>query len=669
MPLETIETHATASLPDGAPQAMPGGLPGVFPDGSPADAAVLRSVTRASDALRRRQRDDGHWVFELEADATIPAEYVLLEHYLDRIDTDLQDRIGVYLRAAQGAHGGWPLFHGGTFDLSCSVKAYYALKLIGDDPGAPHMRRAREAILAHGGAARANVFTRAQLALFGQVPWRAVPVMPVEIMRLPRWFPFHLSKVSYWSRTVIVPLIVLMALRPQARNPRGVGVAELFATPPEQVRDWIRGPYRSQWGRLFKGIDRVLRAVEPRFPRGLRKRAIADAVAFVVERLNGEDGLGAIYPAMANSVMMFDALGYAPDHPHAAIAWASVRKLLCVQADRAYCQPCLSPIWDTGLAGHAVAEADGTGDSGLAAACDWLRGREVRDVVGDWAIQRPGLAPGGWAFQYNNAHYPDVDDTAVVGMLLHRQGDPAHAAAIERARAWIVGMQSRNGGWGAFDADNTHYVLNHIPFADHGALLDPPTADVTARCVSFLAQLGRAEDAPVIARALDYLRREQETYGAWFGRWGTNYIYGTWSVLCALNAAGVPAEDPMVRRAVDWLVSVQRPDGGWGEDEESYAEATPGTYHESTPSQTAWAVLGLMAAGETAHPAVARGIAWLTATQQADGEWAELPYTAVGFPRVFYLRYHGYRLFFPLLALARYRNLRRSNTGRVEVGF
>ena len=629
------------------------------------DATLLDSVTRAAEALTRHQKPDGHFVFELEADATIPAEYVLLEHFLDRIDPELQARIGVYLRSIQGEHGGWPLFHDGAFNISASVKSYFALKAIGDDPDAPHMRRAREAILAAGGAERTNVFTRAQLALFGAVPWHAVPVMPVEIMHLPLWFPFHLSKVSYWSRTVIVPLLVLMGLRPTARNPRAIGISELFRTSPDRVKDGIRGPYRSGWGKFFKGVDVLLRTVEPLLPRSTRRRAIAKAVVFVTERLNGDDGLGAIYPAMANSVMMFDALGYPPDHPDAAIAWQSVRKLLVIEENRAYCQPCLSPVWDTGLAGHALAEAGVSTD----AACDWLTPLQITDVVGDWAVRRPGLRPGGWAFQYNNPHYPDVDDTAVVGMLLHRNGDPAHADAINRAREWVIGMQSSDGGWGAFEPENTHHYLNHIPFADHGALLDPPTADVTARCVSFLAQIGMPARDPVMARALAYLRRDQEADGSWFGRWGTNYIYGTWSVLCALNAAGIAHDDPAMLRAVDWLISTQRDDGGWGEDEESYADAPHGRYKESTPSQTAWAVLGLMAAGATGHAATAHGIAYLTATQKPDGEWTEAPYTAVGFPRVFYLRYHGYKLYFPLLALARYRNLHRANLRRVEVGF
>ena len=627
-------------------------------------------MTRAHAALSRLQKPDGHFVFELEADATIPAEYVLLEHFLARIDDALEAKIGVYLRAIQGAHGGWPLFHDGAFNISASVKAYFALKAIGDSPDAPHMLRAREAILAAGGAEHTNVFTRAQLALFGEVPWHAVPVMPLEIMHLPLWFPFHLSKVSYWSRTVIVPLLVLMNRRPIARNPHGVHIRELFRTPPEEVRDWIKGPDNSGWSRFFKRLDSVLRVVQPWFPRRFADSAVAKAVAFTCERLNGDDGLGGIYPAIANSVMMFDTLGYAPDHPDAAFAWQAVRKLLVIQDDRAYCQPCLSPIWDTGLAGHAMAEAGASTD----AACDWLYARQITDVIGDWAVRRPNLRPGGWAFQYENAHYPDVDDTAVVGMLLHRNGNPAYAQSIDRAREWIVGMQSSgggdlDGGWGAFEPENTHLYLNHIPFADHGALLDPPTSDVTARCVSFLAQIGMAANDPVMARAMAFLRREQEPNGSWFGRWGTHYIYGTWSVLCALNAAGISPDDPMMRSAAGWLLSVQREDGGWGEDEESYAAAPPGRYKEATPSQTAWAVLGLMAAGEAENPAVAKGIAYLARTQREDGEWEEKPYTAVGFPKVFYLRYHGYRLYFPLLALARYQTLNRANTKHVAFGF
>jgi squalene-hopene/tetraprenyl-beta-curcumene cyclase len=633
------------------------------------------TIARAHQRLGEEQRPDGHFLYELEADATIPAEYVLLEHYLDRIEPALEQKIGNYLRRIQGNSatnpGGWPLFHGGKLDLSASVKAYFALKAIGDDPAAPHMVLARNAILAAGGAERTNVFTRIQMALFGAVPWSACPVIPVELVLMPDWFPITMRKVSYWSRTVMMPLLVLAAKKPLARNPHNIRIDELFRTPPAQVKDWIRGPYKSAWGPIFKQLDSVLRVTEPFFPRRTRDHAITKAIAFIKERLNGEDGLGAIYPAMANTVMMYDTLGYPWDHPDMVEAWSSVRKLLVIKETEAYCQPCLSPIWDTGLAGHALIET-GARDQASAAA-EWLVPKQVLDVVGDWADNTPGTPPGGWAFQYNNAHYPDVDDTAVVAMLLHRSDPAAHQYAIERARTWILGMQSSNGAWGAFDINNDRQYLNHIPFADHGALLDPPTEDVTARCISFLAQLDHEADRPAIERGVDYLRRTQLPDGSWFGRWGTNYIYGTWSVLCALNAAGVPHGDSMYARATAWLVARQREDGGWGEDCETYGGAPPGEFHgdaaQSLPSQTAWAMLGLMAAGLADHDAVKRGAAFLQAAQGEDGSWTENAYNAVGFPRVFYLKYHGYPRFFPLLALSRYKNLLASNDRIVKYGF
>jgi squalene-hopene/tetraprenyl-beta-curcumene cyclase len=630
-------------------------------------------IARATRALLDAQRPDGHWVYELEADATIPAEYVLLTHYLGETpNVELEAKIAAYLRRIQGHHGGWPLFHAGALDVSASVKAYFALKMIGDSPDAEHMRRAREAIRQHGGAEKSNVFTRFLLALFGQVKWNATPVMPVEIMLLPRWFPFHLTKISYWARTVIAPLLVLQALKPRAKNPRGVRIDELFLKPPLSIGPPKRAPHQKRsWFYFFAAVDAVLRAAEPFMPKETRKRAIDRAVSFVTERLNGKDGLGAIFPAMANSVMMFDVLGYAKDHPDAAIARESLERLLVVKDDEAYCQPCVSPVWDTALACHALLEAgDAQAVDGALRGLEWLAPLQELEVKGDWAALRPSVRPGGWAFQYANAHYPDLDDTAVVVMAMDRANrressasTQRHGARMDRAREWIEGLQSGDGGWAAFDADNTHYYLNNIPFSDHGALLDPPTDDVTARCISMFAQLGEtAGTHSGVARGIDYLRKTQSADGSWYGRWGMNYIYGTWSVLCALNVAGVGQDDPAMRKAVDWLVSVQQQDGGWGEDGTSYKldysryEAAP-----STASQTAWALLGLMAAGRTDHPAVARGIAYLTATQQADGLWAEELFTATGFPRVFYLRYHGYRKYFPLWALARYRNLARGN--------
>src|SRR5580700_6812265 len=414
------------------------------------DAARLdEAITRGSESLVALQHPDGHWVFELEADVTIPSEFILLQHYFGRIEPELQARIAGYIRATQGADGGWPLFRGGTLDISASVKAYFALKAAGDPIDAPHMVLARAAILAQGGARRCNVFTRILLALFGEVPWRAVPVMPVEIMLLPGWFPFHVEKISYWSRTVLVPLLVLMALRPRARNPRGVTIGELFVEPPETVRDWISPPTASPTGYAFNLLDRLVRLAEPMFAAEPRRRAIDKAVAFVTERLNGEDGLGGIFPAMANSLMMFDCLGYPPDHPDRVTAAAALRKLVVLDGERAYCQPCLSPVWDTALACHALMEVGETRlTPALRQALDWLAEKQVLDTAGDWATARPGLRPGGWAFQYENPHYPDLDDTAAVALALDRFDGGDYEAAIDRAAEWVLGMQSRNGGWG-----------------------------------------------------------------------------------------------------------------------------------------------------------------------------------------------------------------------------
>ena len=641
-------------------------MPGEAASPQGLDTAVARSVA----SLLSLQHEDGHWVFDLEADATIPSEFILLQHYLGTFEPEIEQRVARYLRTTQGKDGGWPLFFGGDLDLSGSVKAYFALKAAGDPMDAPHMVRARAAILAHGGARRCNVFTRITLALFGQVPWRAVPVMPVEIMLLPSWFPFHIDKISYWSRVVMVPLLVLMALRPRARNPRGVTIAELFVEPPESVRDWISPPNGSPVGHAFALLDRVLRLAEPMFPADPHRRAIEKAVNFVTERLNGEDGPGGIFPAMTNSLMMFDSLGYPADHPNCLAPLSAIRKLLVFDGEHSYPQPCLSPVWDSALACHALMEVgDAQLTPAIGRAIDWLEDKQVLDTVGDWAATRPGLRPGGWAFQYANPHYPDLDDTAAVALALDRFDRVRYRPAIERAEEWVLGMQSRNGGWGSFDADNMHFYLNHIPFADHGALIDPPTADVSARCIGLLAQLGTPPDHPAQATALAYLRREQEEDGSWFGRWGTNYIYGTWSALAGLNAAGIDPEAPEVRRAAAWLIAQQRGDGGWGESGESYSLDTPnGDAQYSTASQTAWALLGLMAAGEVDHPATARGIAYLIANQDSEGNWHEPWYTAVGFPRVFYLRYHGYRGFFPLWALARYRRLSLANSQQVTFG-
>jgi len=662
----------------------PGHAPAESPDAETeapeVDAGDLdRTISDAASWLQGRQNGDGHWVFELEADATIPSEYILLNHFLDQINDPLERRIAVYLRRIQGPHGGWPLFHDGDFDMSASVKAYFALKMVGDDPDAPHMKRAREAILARGGAARVNVFTRYTLAMFGQVPWRACPVARVEAALLPRWFPFHMDKVSYWARTVMMPLFVLYSRRARAENPRRVDIRELFVTPPEAERHYHSNPTGHWIGSVFLRVDAVVRVLEPLFPNALERKATEKVLEFVNTRLNGVDGLGAIFPAMANVLMVYHILGYPKDHPQVMQARKAVDGLVIEKGDHAYVQPCLSPVWDTGLASLAVAEVGGQGhgddeaitatrESALSNACTWLRDRQVLDVVGDYASWRPDVRPGGWAFQYNNDYYPDVDDTAVIGMLLDRARLPQNKEAIDRAAEWILGLQSKNGGWGAFDADNEYYILNNIPFADHGALLDPPTVDVSARCIGFLAQLGYTREHPAIARGLDFLRRAQEPDGSWFGRWGTNYIYGTWSALAAFNATGEDPQAPHIRAAVAWLHRRQQADGGWGEGCESYWTDKRDFVKASTPTQTSWAVLGLMAAGEVDSPEVQRGIAYLMKAPRNGGMWDEKLYNAVGFPRVFYLKYHGYPAFFPLWALARYRNLKRGNSKQVSWG-
>ena len=620
------------------------------------------AIDRAVSALRDEQAPEGYWCYELEADATIPAEYVLMMHYMGEIDTGLEAKIGRYLRARQDDSGGWPLYPGGDLDVSCTVKVYFALKLIGDDPEAPHMRRAREAVIARGGGVKANVFTHITLALFGEIPWRGVPFIPVEIMLLPEWFPFHIRKVSYWSRTVMVPLFVLSTLKVTAANPRGVTVRELFTTDPEREREYFS--FRSPLNRLFFVLDRCGRALEPFVPRFVRRRALARAERFVAERLNGDHGLGGIFPAMVNALEMFRALGYPADHSCRAQCKRALERFLVDRGHEAYCQPCRSPVWDTGLASLALQEAAGdAADPDVLRGLDWLRERQLLDEPGDWRRTRPHLRGGGWAFEFRNDHYPDIDDTPVIAWAMHRSGEPRYAEAVERAAEWILGMQSSNGGWASFEVDNTHAYLNEIPFADHGALLDPPTADVTARCVTFLARLDRDRFAGAVDAGVAYLRAEQESDGSWFGRWGTNYVYGTWSVLTAFAQVLDPADpaDPAIRRGAEWLRSRQREDGGWGEDNLTYFDPSiAGTGARSTAFQTAWALLGLIEAGEGDSEAVRRGVYFLLGRQEPDGWWRDPEFTAPGFPRVFYLKYYGYTRYFPLWALARYRRSRGS---------
>ena len=615
------------------------------------------AIRAAHDALLKQQREDGHWIYELEADCTIPAEYILMNHFVGEIDAALEERIAAYLRHQQDEHGGWSLYHGGSFDLSCSVKAYYALKLVGDDPNAEHMVRARNAILTHGGAANSNVFTRIALALFGQVPWRAIPFIPAEVILLPKWFPFHISKVSYWSRTVMVPLFILCTLKPTAVNPRGVDIRELFTIPPEDEQNYFR--VTTTLSRLFLMLDHVGRVIERLVPASVRNVSIRKCEQWFLNRMNEEHGIGGIFPAMVNVYESLVILGYPREHPLRKQARQAIDNLLVERGDMVYCQPCLSPVWDTALVTQTLIETEEELSGDTRQALDWLQDKQLSDEPGDWRYFRPNLQGGGWAFQYSNYNYPDLDDTSMVAWAMHRADKDGYAEAIERAAIWTAGMQSRNGGFGSFEVDNTQYYLNSIPFADHGALLDPPTADVTARCIALLSLADRDKYAQQIQAAIKYIKQDQEEDGSWYGRWGTNYIYGTWSVLIGLEVAEEDPQQEYIRRAVSWLMSVQNDDGGWGESNDSYYPPKHWRPYPSTPFQTAWALLALLAAGETHSTTVKRGIDWLLKQQSMDGLWYDQSYTAPGFPRVFYLKYHGYARYFPLWALSRYRNLTR----------
>ncbi len=665
--------------------------------GTVIDAAILEKVTKAAASLLAgQQQDDGHWIFDLEADVTIPAEYVMLQRFIGReIDPEISERLAAYIQERQLPDGGWPLHTvDGNANISASVKAYFALKLLGHDKDDPHMLRARQLILSIGGAAKCNVFTRITLAIFGQIPWHTAPAMPIEIMLLPRWFFFNLNKVAYWSRTVIVPLLILYATQPICRLKYNEGITELFATPPDKLVHLDNFRHHAWRKNVFIALDRVLKRSMHRIPGRIRQHALAEAERWTRARMQGDGGIGAIYPAMANAVMALKTLGCSDDDLDYLRGLKAVDNLMVhrklktgaipmddgssgIAIDNSsaapelyptyltdtagnmefsFCQPCNSPVWDTCMSLSALCEAGYAGNNNGVAdrSIKWLFSQQIT-TPGDWSEKCPGLESGGWAFQYENSRYPDVDDTAKVLMSLFRAGaleEPDYREKIERAIRWVQGMQSTDGGWGAFDVDNGYFYLNDIPFADHGALLDPSTADLTGRCIEMMGMLGHGPDYPPIARGIAYLKKEQEQFGGWFGRWGVNYIYGTWSVLSGLHQAGENMNAPYVRKAVKWLISCQNSDGGWGETCASYDDPSLAGSGASTASQTSWALMALMAAGEWRHSAVRNGVRYLT--ENYCNGWDEKHFTGTGFPRVFYLRYYGYCLFFPVWALAVY---------------
>jgi squalene-hopene/tetraprenyl-beta-curcumene cyclase len=620
----------------------------------------VESLSRGTEFLMRTMKKN-HWCFELEADVTIPSEYIFLQRILKRNNLALEQKISAYLRRRQNVNGSWALYEDGPGDMSATVKAYFALKLMGHSIDDIHMVSARKWVLQNGGAETVNVFTRITLALFGQLPWKTVPAMPVEMMFLPKWWFFHLSKVSYWSRCVIVPLLVIFAKRPVYQTISEQSVSELFMQSPSSLTALDKINWRQPVSAGFVLLDRGLKFVNNLVPTFLRERALVKAERWTREHCAGDGGIGGIFPAMVNAVIAFKLRGAEDNDPDLVRTVKAIDELVIESDVEAYCQPCLSPVWDTCLALNAVTETElPLEDPRIKAAVQWLFQHQVFEK-GDWSEKVPRLTGGGWAFQYENTKYPDVDDTSMVLMALLRAGahedDQKTRKLIDQAVNWILGMQNPDGGWAAFDVDNNAEYLNKIPFADHGALVDPSTADLTARCIEMLAMLGHDKNFPPIRDGLEFLKRNQESNGSWYGRWGVNYVYGTWSVLAAIGGIGEEREKAYVQKALRWLEGAQNEDGGWGESCNSYDDERMAGIGVSTPSQTAWALLGLMAAGPIDSLFVKRGIDYLITQQNNDGGWDEEMYTGTGFPRVFYLRYHGYRAYFPLWALANYQRL------------
>ena len=648
---------------------------------------VRRAITRTRQWLLDQQHADGHWVAELEGDTILESETILLLAFLGREECDLARRAAAYLIEKQLPEGGWAMYPGGAPEISGSVKAYFALKLTGHDPSAEYMQRARQAILALGGADAVNSYTRFALALLGQISYRQCPAVPPEAVLLPRWFPISLRNVSAWSRTMIVPLSIISAKEPVRHLEPHRGIRELFLTDPEtwqlpRCPGLKGGTGLLSWDRFFRTLDGVFHWCQRKGCLPLRKRAIRAAEQWMLKRFERSDGLGAIYPPIIWSIVALHALGYPEDSPALQECFRQLHDLtLDDGAETVRVQPCKSPVWDTAIAVRALAASGlGPDDAAMIRATNWLLGKQVTRT-GDWA-DTVKAEPGGWAFEYNNDFYPDSDDTAMVLMALQEQyrdrsaepGLPAPlrpvsseseataplpvpgntAEAIRRGQAWMVAMQNRDGGWGAFDRDNNRELLCYVPFADHNAMIDPSTPDLAGRAIEALGRLGRRLGDPVVDRAVAYLRTTQEPDGSWFGRWGVNYIYGTWQALTGLVSVGVPTDDPAIVAGAQWLLAYQQPNGGWGESPDSYTDPRLRGQGPTTASQTAWAVLGLLAAGLEGHPAVLRGIQYLLETQQRDGTWQETEFTGTGFPRVFYLRYHYYPIYFPLMALSRW---------------
>lgn len=628
--------------------------------GSPApDPAAERATRRAVEYLLARQDEQGWWKGDLATNVTMDAEDLLLRQFLGIGDERTTQAAGLFIRGEQRADGTWATFYGGPGELSATIEAYVALRLAGDRPDEPHMEKAAAFVREQGGIARARVFTRIWLALFGWWKWEDLPEMPPELMFFPKWFPLNIYDFGCWARQTIVPLTVVCAKRPV--RPAPFALEELHTDPEDPNPAKPISPVAS-WDGVFERLDKLLHGYRKIVPRRLRESAMHAAARWIIERQENDGCWGGIQPPAVYSVMALHLLGYDLDHPVLRTGLESLDRFAVWREDGArMIEACQSPVWDTCLATVALADAGVPADHPqMIRAADWMLTEQIVRP-GDWTVRRPDLVPGGWAFEFHNDNYPDIDDTAEVVLALRRVEHPDAArvdGAVRRAVDWNAGMQSKNGAWGAFDADNTSPFPNRLPFSDFGEVIDPPSADVTAHVVEMLAQEGLSHH-PRTRRGVDWLLKNQEPGGAWFGRWGVNYVYGTGAVVPALVAAGIPATHPAIRRAVDWLGTVQNEDGGWGEDLRSYKDPAWHGRGTSTASQTAWALLALLAAGERDSARVRRGIAFLTETQTEDGTWDEPWFTGTGFPWDFSINYHLYRQVFPVTALGRYLH----NTG------
>jgi squalene-hopene/tetraprenyl-beta-curcumene cyclase len=621
---------------------------------TPLDNAIRDAVS----FLKSLQHEEGYWLGELEADTTLESDYIFYLHVLGRLDRERVKKLAAYVRRRQLHDGGWNIFAGGPSEVNATVKAYFALRLAGDSEQSAHLLRARDRILQLGGLEKTNSFTRLYLALAGVIGWEMVPAIPPELMLLPGWAYINIYEMSSWTRAIVIPLTVLYARKPRWPVPADVRVDELFRDRSRRTSAFDFEPKLS-WRNFFLVLDRLLKLYD-RLPwKPGRNRAVNRAATWMLEHLERSEGLAAIYPAMMNSIYALMALGYPPDHPITARQIYELGRFEIEEADTIRLQPCLSPVWDTAIALATLLEADEPpGSPAVRKAVEWLLDKQILGP-GDWQIKNRDAAPGGWAFEFRNDFYPDVDDTAFVLMALQNVSYPDQARltqAIDRGIQWMVSMQNKDGGWGAFDRDNDRSFLNQIPFADHNAMLDPSSPDVTARVVECLGRFGWTTADPRIQRAVKYLLREQTPEGPWYGRWGVNYVYGTSGVLRALTAVGFKP-NAATNRAIEWLRSVQHDDGGFGESCRSYDEPGLMGCGEGTPSQTAWGLLGLLTALPPNDVSVQRSVKYLIEQRTPGGTWNEEQFTGTGFPKVFYLKYHLYGHYFPLYALARFRRL------------